>query len=406
MRLAALLLIASCAWGEVRLSNNTTDSIDAAHTTTTFGTTNTTDASMEFFVALNGRFRARTASPLTRVRFYLRDATDVTAIYLSMRRYAGFGSVYSETTYQSVSFGTGLNSIALSPSLAAPTVGDYVTLRAEYNTPHTAVLNTFGCDNTAAGTTYYQYGGTLHADLNLAVMSTLATCAPAVEVWGDPPGLLSIGDSIIAYQSSFIDPAWDANPDFTYSSIGKTAAGILGRTYMNMGVGGQTSVQIAARFTTDAINEANCGGGIKTRLLHEGGINNVDGNPTQVIADATADMAAAQAAGCQMIMLLMTPCSSCSTGKMQDRDTANAAIAAAAPTYGHLVANAGTAVGQFRMGGDVGNLWDIQAAYDDGSGLHFNSAGAAVIGGVVANSIPGGGTVSGGKAAYGGKVTK
>jgi hypothetical protein len=63
---------------------------------------------------------------------------------------------------------------------------------------------------------------------------------------------------------------------------------------------------------------------------------------------------------------------------MQERDRWNAALAALAATYtGAILVDASSRVGQFRAGGDAGNLWDIKPAYvaADGQGVHFTATG-------------------------------
>jgi lysophospholipase L1-like esterase len=187
------------------------------------------------------------------------------------------------------------------------------------------------------------------------------------------PTIILIGDSQIAghpLHYSFIETT---NTTSLTVPIPYHLGVLTGWSFQNMGIGSQTTTTIEARFNADVV-------ALKpTRVVIEGGANDIPGNDkTNFIAKWTSMLAAAQASSDiqRIFVLLMAPATADSNANHQTMDDWNASLVTLVASYSKArVVNASSYVGQFRVGGDAGNLWDIQAAYDSGDGVHFNSAG-------------------------------
>lgn len=257
--------------------------------------------------------------------------------------------------------------------------GDYIGYRldgAGTTNWHTVALS--ACNNCYVNaTTPRQVGFDW-----LAQNVTLDVILP-IEVYMTAPTLVCIGNSIISGYStnrSFIEAGENTNlPSSISYNLRSTFP-----TVVNHGIGGQTAAQIAARFQTDVVD-------MKPRyVLIEGGVNDLGAVTTvnQVLASYTTMLDLCAANGIIGVVLLILPYTNGTNAAMQKRDQINAGLVSLVAGYsGFRVADAGSAVGVFRAGGDANNLWDIAAAYSDGSGVHFNSAGYAAIANVIAAAV-------------------
>ena len=79
------------------------------------------------------------------------------------------------------------------------------------------------------------------------------------------------------------------------------------------------------------------------------------------------------------VVISMFPWTNGSTVQMQTRDTFKAALETICDDYQTSIhIDFDDLIGEFRVGGDVDNLWDIQAAYD-ADGVHLNKAGYTAV---------------------------
>lgn len=164
-------------------------------------------------------------------------------------------------------------------------------------------------------------------------------------------------------------------------------AAVRGFTWVNRGVPGETSGQIAARFAADVV-------AVKPRyVLLEGGINDIITSvfpPSLFLAHMGTMLAQAFAAGIRALVVAMPPASTLSNVQSVARDQANAdlraQIAAASYAANTLVVDYTPVVGQFRAGGPGGNLWDLIPA-DTADGLHYTQAVYPAVGRSIANQF-------------------
>lgn len=190
------------------------------------------------------------------------------------------------------------------------------------------------------------------------------------------PAIVSFGDSIIAgHGANYSFCETTATSDLTVP-ISYHLTQITGSVMQNMGVGGQTMTTLSARRVVDIVNLKP-----KSAIL-EGGLNDLiagyDAAAFNTFKTKWGEiLTSCQGASIKPIVLLILPYSNGTTALMQARDVWNAWLASVTTGYGGMVVDASSYVGQFRAGGDAGNLWDIQPAYlyADGSGGHYNSAG-------------------------------
>lgn len=196
------------------------------------------------------------------------------------------------------------------------------------------------------------------------------------------PTLLGIGDSLIAGHPtcfSVIESGTVTGPTIMqYAALRKRW------TWANNGMGSQTTTQIAARFTTDAVNPK------PVYALINGGVNDISGGASKAtfIANWTTMLNACQSNGIVGIALLILPWTNGTTLQMQTRDDWNASLVTLVATYpGFVSVNPSSTVGVFRAGGDALNLWDIRPECSAGDGVHFNGTGYARIGDAVSRGI-------------------
>jgi len=145
-------------------------------------------------------------------------------------------------------------------------------------------------------------------------------------------------------------------------------------TRQNMGIPGQTTAQIAARFTADVVS-------LKPRLaLLEGGsaadIDGDLGSQSSWLANFKRMLDACQANSIKPVVLLILPALGATNSQSQKRDTWNMALRALASGYpGAVIVDATAYVGAFRPGGPPGNLWTVAQPYSAGDPWHFTPAG-------------------------------
>lgn len=187
------------------------------------------------------------------------------------------------------------------------------------------------------------------------------------------PAIAGIGDSNIAGWSTHRSYVDLINPNIT-----NLTAPILYQLkqlnskleYQNIGRGGNTMAQVLARLRFDGLNA-------KPRImLVHGGINDI----AAAVADATIINTTMEiirrciSADIIPVYLHITPWTAGTNEQLQTRDTIKTAIAAACDALNVLHIDAQSVLGQFRVGGDEGNLWDQIPALKEDDG-HFKPAG-------------------------------
>lgn len=180
------------------------------------------------------------------------------------------------------------------------------------------------------------------------------------------PYAIFIGDSIICganwHNAYTVTPVKEERQSVFPWKVGRS----LGITYQNMGIGSQTTTQIASRFTTDVIN-------LHPKLvIMEGGINDVVSSTNSFYTNWQTMLAAAQSAGIKVAITTILPRTANSTPEATTVDTLNTWLLTLPSQYSNVIGvfDSELLLGQFRPGGTAGNLWDMRPAYVDTDGTH------------------------------------
>jgi lysophospholipase L1-like esterase len=331
--------------------------------------------------------RIRQAGAVSRVKFYCASKTYVTGFYITVWRKSG--SLYdrvgiSENLASSLADATILT-LDLSSPITGVQEGDYVGMRYVTSAANTGIITAINTGATAS----YRVSSEAPASDYAWESQTSSFYMPPIYVYEDAaPVFVAIGDSIqsgIPGHYSFCDTAGTTTDltGFIAYHLSQRSGCI---TYQNMGIGSQTTSNIAARITTDLVNL-----GPRFAIL-QGGINdlnNLPGNPPDpndvaaanalLISNWTTIIEACVNNNIVPIIIPITPWTNGSNAKMEIRDDWNADLAELASGYETaVVVDVGSYVGQYRTGGPEGNYWDQNPMYAS-TGSHYNSAGYAQI---------------------------
>lgn len=348
----------------------------AASGTANWGVTTGSAITSRDFLTDGQRYRIRQTGSIVRLRLYAAQQLDLTGFYLKIWRKDG-------TTYDLV--GTSENLISqftygdfVTVNLTTPLAvqeGDYYGYRMENNNlggwyfyarTGIAGAKSYYVNNVVPGAADYDWGSQLSA--NGAVLP--------IELYMQSPQVAFIGDSIIAGHPAHYDFLETTTTTNIPSTIERQFANLTGYVYQNMGIGSQTTTQIAARFANDVI-------GLHPRaVVMDGGVNDIAGGSitkTTFLTNWTSMLNACRDNDIIPIVIPILPWTNGTTAQMTTRDDWNASLLALAETYEDaIVVDMSSAVGQFAADGPEGNLWDIKTAYN-ADGVHFNTAGHGVI---------------------------
>jgi hypothetical protein len=97
-------------------------------------------------------------------------------------------------------------------------------------------------------------------------------------------------------------------------------------------------------------------------------------------------LASAVANHIRPVLLRILPWTAGTNAQLQLRDNRNLALDSLATVYGCVCVNAESLVGQNRVGGDAGNLWDIKTAYNNAN-VHFVNGGFTQIATAIKNAL-------------------
>ena len=328
------------------------------------------------------KYRIRQPGTVEQVKLYIASLTNVTGFYLKIWRRVRSAPTdqtwlfnligTTENLLPSLTAGQ-LNTVTLSSPIAGVQEGDYYGYRITASVANNAVI-TARSGQTGADTYVV-----LNQDpdvTNYAWLTKFISAGSIIpfEFYMQAPTAVVIGDSIIAgfpgHQPYLSYPPFD-DVSGTIGSYFSVLTNYV-CVYQNMGFPGQKTADIAARFAADCT-------ALKPRYaIINGGVNDIANGVSQgdFITNWTTILNACVAAGIVPVVCLIAPWSAGSNVQLQKRDTWNTALTALAAGYtSALVVNFDSSVGQYRSGGDAGNLWDIQDDCDCSDGIHFSGRG-------------------------------
>lgn len=380
----------------------------------------TTDTSLDWIATgQTDRMLIPRTGSITKVRLYVGDRTAISNLYIGVCRWST-GNTWNVAQWSApISgpfFANEVNTFTLATPLAAQKY-DVMCGRIEWSTPHTQnlaalssiLLPSIAGDGNAvqAENCYYELNAAKPSSLTTSSMTLISSNGcPVIEAWMTRPDIVAIGDSIIQKDDSNADGGTVLSRPLS-ASVGQSGLSIpyyitsqySGLSYQNMGWGGQTTAQIQARFSQDALALT------PSYIVLDGGVNDVylncstttgctSAQITAIENSLAAMMAAGQSAGVKTFVMMIGPWtgngSDASNAQMASIDTINANTITVAPAYGATVIDQRCVVGQQRASGPAGNCWDIQPQYlytADGLGVHLNSAGEQQVANLVSLSL-------------------
>ncbi len=330
------------------------------------------------------QYRIRQDGPITRVRLFTPLSTQITGLYIKIWRKNGstYDLVGTSNNLASQLVNNDFATIDLGTPINGVKAGDFYGARVETSGSN----GKFYAYNPGNVSMKFILNQTAQNSAMDWTNKSNTNYVMPVELYTNPaPQAVFIGDSIIQgvpNNYSFLDPTNTTN--LAASIEGKFKA-LTGYTYQNMGKGSDTTTIIKNRFTNDVIN-------LHPRVaIIEGGVNDIHSSQSksQFISNWTTMLEAAQASSSisKILVVKILPWTNGTTVQNQTRDDWNASLVNLAANYSKAtIVDASSAVGQFRSGGDSGNLWDIQPAYS-ADGVHFTESGNARIAEVIANAL-------------------
>lgn len=337
------------------------------------------------WVVKGQQYRIRQSGTIDRVRLYTATKTQMTAFYVQVWRKIGtrYALVGQSNNIVSQLVDGGFSTIDLGTPIAGVQDGDYYGGRME----STGIGARFFAYNPGSVSTYYISNDTaLTAEMDWEAKTLSSTVVP-IELYMQAPQAVFIGDSIISGSPGNLSFLYTAQTSNIPYSMERQLSYLTGYTYQNMGNGGNTTAQVNARFTADALNLA------PRILVMDGGVNDINnGNVTkpQFLANWTNMLNLAQADPniTTILVFKIMPWTNGTTVQNQTRDDWNISLEALASGYSKvIVVDTSSVLGQFRAGGDAGNLWDIKPIYD-ADGVHFTQAGYNALAQILFDHLP------------------
>jgi lysophospholipase L1-like esterase len=307
----------------------------------------------------------------------INSLTNVTIVQIIIWR-KNVGNLYdkvatSENLIGKISAG-GIQTITLTTPLTVQE-GDYIGFLLKTSSGSTNVL---AADALANGMYYNITTIPADTDENWVLHGSSSNFLSTNYMLSQAPLLVGIGDSIMEsypLHESYVDPstAWNGITKSWLYKLSQLNPNII---VQNLGIGGQTTTQIEARFDSQVVNA-------KPRVVViDGAINEIPGgDEVTFLAKYTSMFDKCVTNNIIPIVWKMTPWTAGTNAQLQTRDIWNTDLTTLFNSYGFVggtIIDWGSLLGQFRAGGDPGNLWDIIPAYNVDN-VHFNEAGQTVI---------------------------
>lgn len=318
-----------------------------------------------WFLSVDQRTRIRQDTTVIAVQFYVGPSNLPTSFWIMFWRKNAAGTwdyVGGEDVRSKMTAGQ-INWINLDTPIQVKT-GDYVGYggigTGMFLTPITG----------AAISTYYKNMAQPTGTYDWTTAGTIGTYLP-LRVFGDPPVVVCIGDSITAGHPgnySYIEASQIEDPlsDYTRQIAART-----GVTVQNMGIGGQTSTQVAARFLSDCAY-------LRPRVaIIEVGLNDIQQGVTeaQFMANVRSMLETCRTHAYPMVPVFVgLPWTGATDAQSADLRRRYERVRALLEYYDDAVF-----VPAWLLAGSGREYWDIRARYDYGDQLHYNRGGYSAI---------------------------
>lgn len=320
------------------------------------------------------RNRIRQNGKVKYVTFYYKDNTPANTTTVKIQTWRKSGATYDklnevDVTASTKGTGDGVKTIKFTPELTVQE-GDIWGFEI-VNSGANLVL--YGISTSANANSLITYADAADATAFDWESKTAVARRITINTFMVAPQVVGLGDSNMA--------GWSTHRSFmdsTSSIIDNIPASILYQlqlldprlTYQNAGVGGDVITQMLTRMRFTALAARP-----RIMLIH-GGVNDIAGavaNAT-IVAGTMQMVRRAISDGITPVVLHITPWTAGTNANLQDRDLIKVAVGAACDALGVLHVDSESVLGQFREGGDEGNLWDQIPAIKEADG-HFKPAG-------------------------------
>jgi len=380
-----ILMWSSWAWGinngwveqqsqEIRIAPN----VAASNGSTSWGNS-AANQTRDFFTNSHA-YRIRQNADITKIKVYIAGNSTVLSnldtFKLKIWRYDGstWDKIAESENLKSKLSASQLNIITLDTPISVQE-GDYYGYTTISNAGGSAYL--FNAKSSTSNSTYL-ISGEEASDLNYnwAGQTSYSYILPIELITNSAPNFIAVGDSIIAGHPghySFIEATSTTSlTNNAWYWMNNTRSAI----YQNMGIGSNTSTLLLARFTNDVID-------LKPNyVIILIGVNDLINSvsKTTYINNMTSILDLCQTNSIKPIVIKILPWSNGTAVQMQIRDDWMSDLETLVLSYDStLWLDLDFYIGQNRVTGDTGNLWDINPAYS-ADGIHLNAAGYQAMG--------------------------
>lgn len=322
------------------------------------------------FITIGQRYRVRQNGDISMIRLYTANTTNITGFYIKIWRKSvkGYDLIGKSENLADKLLKGKITTITLNKSINGVKAGDYCGYRLEKSGGHDA----FHAIKDPKVVTYLMTDkNPTENNFNWESQLKFSGTALPIELYMTSPKVVFIGDSIIAgcpNNNSFLEYGSKTN---IASTIEGHFGDLTGYSYQNMGIGSQTTANIASRFYNDVVR-------LKPEIvIINGGVNDiVIGKTTKAdfLNNWEKMLKSAKNNNIVPVIMLILPWTNGNNTQMKIRDEWNSSLKKMAKKYGAVIVDAGSYVGQKRAGGSKGNIWNIQPIYN-ADGVHFNNAG-------------------------------
>jgi lysophospholipase L1-like esterase len=342
------------------------------------------------YVNMNNITKVRQSETITKISFAKGASSNMTSIFFDVWRKDG--ATYDNVCHidiTSIASGNGILLLDITPT--AVLEGDFIGISGTSSV--TTGDTTFDL-SAAAGNAKYSssaIGIVTGNDVDIASLSTFTNNIVPIKVFGQAPLIIPIGDSNIAGRGgydgglshySFREISEVVNmPNQIWHQMKLIDAAYV---YQNMGIGSQTTTNIKDRFTADCVN-------LKPKVaIINGGVNDISGGvitKATFLSNWTTILNACVANNIVPVCLLIWPWTDGTNAQNQTRDEWNTDLSSLIATYNTAIKiDCITLLGQTRVGGDEGNLWDLKTEYDY-DGVHINLVGKQAVAALIDSEI-------------------
>lgn len=327
-------------------------------------------------ITIHNQFRIRQTGYINSIKIYSGTVPN-SIFYLKVWRKDGstYDLISQSQDLRTQFTANAVQTLTINPSIYAAE-GDYVGFYVGNSVDLLA--------SSLTGANLYYYNGTASTnDFAWESQSVLSNKAMKFIVYMESPSFVFIGNSIIAGHPShysFLEST--ATTDIASTISYNTVLG-SNYNYQNMGIGSQTTANILARFKADVIDLR------PKHVILEGGVNDVSLTvPTSTImSNYTAMFDSLKNNNINASVLLIFGWQGGTAAQNRRIDSINTQIKTLTESYTNInYIDARSAVNEFRVGGDAGNLWDIIDIYD-ADHIHFNALGYAKIGEIIRKKL-------------------